>query len=167
MGNLSAMAILTLPHKQQALIDDADASLVAEYHWVTTGAGYVYALRHHGKKLNPTIYLHRLLTGATDADYVDHANRNTFDCRRSNLRKCSQSQNMANSSLINTGRKRSKFKGVKMVMGIYPTAQIMVNRKCIYLGSFKTERDAAQAYDKKAEEAWGEFALTNKKLGLL
>ena len=54
-----------------------------------------------------------------------------------------------------------------MVMGIYPTAQIMVNRKCIYLGSFKTERDAAQAYDKKAEEAWGEFALTNKKLGLL
>lgn len=36
-----------------------------------------------------------------------------------------------------------------------------------YLGSFIDIRDAARAYDKKAVELNGEFALTNEKLGLL
>lgn len=57
--------------------------------------------------------------------------------------------------------------------GIYPTnsnkwgAKIVVNYKQIHLGTFDTAEEAAEAYDQAAAKYYGEFARTNKDLGLL
>jgi hypothetical protein len=46
-------------------------------------------------------------------------------------------------------------------------AYIGDNGSTIYLGSFRSEEDAARAYDEAATERYGAFALTNVALGLL
>ena len=111
--------------------------------------------------------LHREVLG-TQSD-IDHANRNPFDNRRSNLRPCSQSENGCNKA---RGRRtwRSRFKGVTPQPRSSRNpwlAQIAVNRRHIYLGCFPTEEAAARAYDKAAQRLHGEFACTNVSLGLL
>jgi hypothetical protein len=47
------------------------------------------------------------------------------------------------------------------------TTYIGENGSTIYLGSFRSEEDAARAYDEAATERYGAFALTNVALGLL
>lgn len=38
----------------------------------------------------------------------------------------------------------------------------MTGRKEVWVGAFKSEKDAAKAYNKAAKELFGEFALLNK-----
>jgi len=58
---------------------------------------------------------------------------------------------------------RSGFKGVH-AQGSRWIASITHNRQLIHIGMFKTAKDAANAYDAKAVELFGEFALTNAQL---
>jgi hypothetical protein len=60
--------------------------------------------------------------------------------------------------------KTSKFKGVSLhsQLGRW-VAQIGINSKTVYIGLFDNEEDAARAYDAKAREVFGQFALTNFK----
>lgn len=107
---------------------------------------------------NPEL-LHRLILG--DPPYrVDHKNRNKLDLRKENLRPCTQSQNCANTGLsINN---TSGYKGVTWNKANRNwLAQIMVNRRNHYIGSYKTPELAAAAYNRKALEFFGEFANLN------
>jgi hypothetical protein len=91
---------------------------------------------------------------------VDHRNSNGLDNRRANLRLATHTQNMHNC------RKRknatSRFIGVWLdkKRKLWESA-IMNDGKKIFLGRFKTDIDAARAYDKAALEYHKDFARLN------
>ena len=97
-------------------------------------------------------------------EFVDHRDHDGLNNQKSNLRKCTQSENQANSRRrIDNG---SGFKGVCRFRNKWQ-AQISVDGKLKYLGLYQVPELAAIAYDSAAVEHYGQFALTNKMLGLL
>ena len=93
---------------------------------------------------------------------VDHINGNSMDNRRCNLRICTISQNTANQ------RKQrgcsSKYRGVSFAKGCKKRpwqSYIQKDGKTVSIGYFKSEVEAAEAYNKKALELFGEFARLN------
>jgi hypothetical protein len=106
-----------------------------------------------------TTYLHRFIVGATPGDpRVDHANTDTMDYRRCNLRYATPTQNSVNAMRVN----RDGYKGVRLRCdGKKWTARIQFDGRGIHLGSFDTPEDAARAYDAKAAELYGDFARLN------
>ncbi len=95
---------------------------------------------------------------------VDHINRNPLDNRKENLRLCTPSQNIGNQKL--RASNRSGFKGVRRHRGKWQA--VISKLGAVYcLGTFEDKKHAASIYDQKAIELYGEFALTNKGLGLL
>ncbi len=120
--------------------------------WVVRG----YAQGQIGRK---KLYMHRWLLEFPEYD-IDHINGNRLDNRRSNLRICTESQNLANQRLRKNSA--SGYKGVTW----RPDEQkfrvrIMVNGRSITIGQFSEAEDAAHAYDKAAVKYFGEFAKTN------
>lgn len=97
---------------------------------------------------------------AAPNEQVDHINGDGLDNRKSNLRICNGSQNRCNK-----GKPKNNTSGYKGVTWHTPNkkwvAQIAVNGKHSYIGSFKTKEEAAKAYNKKAKELHGEFARLN------
>lgn len=126
-------------------------------------AGTLHSRRGHitigifGRKY----YAHRLAWfyahGAWPSAAIDHKNGNASDNRLSNLRVATVSQNIANSRP--QAGTASGVKGVKkQSLSDSWMARITVNRKEIYLGTFKSKDDAAAAYAVAAKKYFGEFA---------
>ena len=141
----------------QTIVDNMDFEILSKWRWrAVDSRGIRYAART-GKKKN--IFMHRFLMKTKGVMHTDHINGNSLDNRRKNLRVCSASQNQAN-SLSKTGT--SKYKGVSFYKKLKRwVAEIKLNYKTIYIGSFKDEDDAAAAYNKKAKELFGHFARLN------
>lgn len=90
-------------------IDAEDIRKVQYKKWRMNAWGYVVS--GNNTKTRPTIFLHRLICNNPDCKFmVDHINHNTLDNRKCNLRVCSQSENMSNSSI--SKRSSSGFCGV-------------------------------------------------------
>src|SRR5947208_2068505 len=97
-----------------AVIDDEDADLVTGFKWypMITKEGKAYAA---GWKHMPPgryfVHLHRLIANAQPREIIDHADRDTLNCRRSNLRRVTRQQNSCNRG-PNQKSGTSKYKGV-------------------------------------------------------
>ena len=91
---------------------------------------------------------------------TDHKNHDTLDNRRGNLRIVTRSQNQCNQ------KKRiiSKFKGITYIKGAKDNkwkCRIGYKTKLINIGNFRTDHQAALAYDLWANDLFGEYANTN------
>lgn len=137
-----------------AVVDAQDHSIVAGRLWCRTRSGY--AISRHADD-GGYDYLHRLICPGLGVG--DHIDGDKMNCRRNNLRVCSQKNNTRNSAapLSNT----TGFKGVGSKRPGRFHARIMVDRKSIHLGTFGTATDAARAYDTAAIKYFGEFARLN------
>lgn len=152
-----------------ALVDDD------VWEWASLSKWYLSGDRPAGRYISRRLrlapgrytreYLHRLIVGAKPGDVVDHKNLSTYDNQRTNLRICTITLNAANQRKT---RGTSRYKGVSIVRknGKWQ-ASIRVNGKTQHIGYYFIEEDAARAYDAEAIRLWGEFALTNAKMGLL
>jgi hypothetical protein len=92
---------------------------------------------------------------------IDHINGDKSDNRFSNLRMATCQQNRVNCGL--SANNTSGYKGVTKNRKAWITS-IMKDRQYVYIGSFETPEEAAKAYDAKAVELFGDYALTNAQL---
>jgi len=120
-----------------------------------------------GKGKKKRLLMHRVIMNVPNNMCIDHINHDTLDNRKENLRICTPVQNQQNQ--IQQKNTTSKYKGVYLAKNRYKNkiytywqAQIVINKKHMYLGIFKTEIEAAMVYNKKAKELFGEFALLNE-----
>lgn len=160
---------------KEFLLDDEDYEWISDLGaWNLTGQKSQYAsLSSHKRYMGQVIYLHRLIMIAEIGHDVigmdiDHIDRNTFNCQKSNLRLVTEQENTWNrrriknkltssSKFIGVIRNSSQVKGKKKYWG--NTFRVQVGDK--YFNGFKTEEDAAKFYDKKVLELRGEFAQLN------
>ena len=89
---------------------------------------------------------------------VDHINGNVLDNRKCNLRLCTRAENARNAKKPKSNT--SGYIGVSK-SGKKWQAQISLNGKTHYLGTFEDKIEAARARDRKAIELYGEFARLN------
>lgn len=105
------------------------------------------------------ILMHREVTRAPKGVLVDHANRDTLDNQRGNLRLCDHRRNAQNSkATLGT----SAYKGVSFEKRHNNwRVRISTVNGIVYVGNFQDEVEAAKAYDMAAIKHHGEFAWLN------
>ena len=158
------MKTIPLTQGQVALVDDEDFARFGHLKWFAhwdPKAKRFYAHRNKFKdEPGPAIQiLHRKIMGVTDPRVkVDHKNHDTLDCRRrTNLRACTNAQNMQNRSGLDA-KNTSKMRGVSWhkKAGKW-VAQICVKGERIYLGLFIDKIMAASVYAAANRKHFGEF----------
>ena len=151
---------ISLTQGKVALISDEDYEKVSAYRWYANGykrGRYWYAVHNEGQHPNlKATLLHRFILDAPKGMVVDHINGNGLDCRRENMRLCTNTENIRNQK----PRRLGEYKGVQR-RGRGWDALITVNYKVVSLGRFASEEAAARAYDAAAKKYHGEFARLN------
>lgn len=152
-----------------ALVDPDDYYWLNQFHWSPRrNSNCVYAVRFlnlKGRK-NKIISMHREICKPSKGRLVDHRNNNTLDNCRHNLRTATHSQNQYN-------KKKTPKKTSSRYIGVYLekssrlwATKISRRGKSFWLGRFKSETDAALAYDNAARKYHGQFARLNFTEGI-
>lgn len=161
-------SIIPLTKGKAVIVDDDDLKVVVQFRWSALNSrqkeqhrNHWYAQRTHceplGKKQGRL--LHRELMSAQKGQQVDHINGNGLDCRRSNMRIATRSQNCHNRK--GWVHRSFPYKGIGKSTRSWNASIFLPGRKRLYRGGFATAEDAALAYDEMAREHFGEFAALN------
>lgn len=152
-GRQKADALRIAKQKEWIKLDPEDHDLY-NIRWSRNSKGY-----WKNSRLNIT--LHKIVARRLWPDYIgqaDHINEIKSDCQRSNLRKATNSQNVAaQGKRIHSG---SLPKGVVFKKNKFEVS-LVLNYKRIYLGRYNFVEEAAMAYNVGAAKYFGEFASFN------
>lgn len=158
------MIEIKLTQSKTAMIDDIDIDL-SILKWFTIKQGIqFYACKGHKHVRMHRLILERILKRTLmPGEFVDHIDHNGLNNQRSNLRLATKNENCQNRTPNKTENQTSIYKGVIWHKGKQQwQSRIRIKGKRIYLGYFKLEKDAANAYNQAAKIYHGEFACINK-----
>jgi hypothetical protein len=144
-----------------ALVDDEDYDELMKYKWFSIKGStiYHYARRTSSENGQKKVSMHRQIMGFPDC-LIDHINRDGLDNRRCNLRLCSQGENKRNCKKYTSNS--SGFRGVSWHKHLHKwQARIQFNYITQRIGYFNNKEQAAKAYDERAKELFGAFAVLN------
>lgn len=143
------------------IVDKEDYDTIKEFQWHIEDSrrGLQYGQANtNGKIPNKTIRIHRLLM--PDAKQVDHINHNGLDNRRVNLRPCNNRENNCNKNFsMNPKSGHTGIRYNEKVKSYY--VRIMVNKKEISLGHYKTLEEALEARKQGEIKYFGEYRYNN------
>jgi hypothetical protein len=124
-------------------VDDEDIPIMMQRKWFSWWCGNRWYAVGGG------FYLHRLINKTPKGMETDHINGDGLDNRKENLRTVTKRENAQNKHIPKT----SKYPGVLWHKGKQRwRAQIRINGDTKYLGHFKDEVDAFNAYKKAVKE---------------
>jgi hypothetical protein len=154
----------------KTLIDKCDLEKVQKYNWICSSSKSkttniensvtkYYVVSNELRKETGVNLLHRYLLDVKERNMlVDHKNNNSLDNRRKNIRVVTVAENQRGKAIYkNKDRVTSIYRGVTVAI----VAKIVVDNVNIYLGKFKTEKEAAIAWNTAAKKYHGENAFQN------
>ena len=157
MSNQDNTKKIPLTQGKFALVDAEDYERLMKYNWY---AEYTCCQWKIGRRSNKIIYMSREIMGAPKGKEVMHKNHDGLDCRKANLQIASHSETTQHNRLRED--KTSRYKGVSWEKRRQKwKARINKDGKYHWLGYFDDEEDAAQRYDEKALELYGDTAFLN------
>lgn len=171
--NAAKMKEIKLTRGMVALVDDSDFEYLNQFTWYADkGGNTFYANRNeyhteNGIGKQRKIKMHRQILGLTDPKvFGEHEDGNGLNNQRYNIRPATRSQNQMNRGSFKNSI--SKYVGVcpkklfyKNKTYTYWLAQVYKNGIRVYRKTFKTEIEAAIAYNKAAVEHHKDFAKIN------
>lgn len=157
------MKEIPLTQGRFALVDDEDFEYLNQWKWQVyreknRKTEYAQRTARDEKGRRKNIRMHRAIM-PTCQD-IDHADGNGLNNQKANLRPCSMTQNLGNTSLRRDST--SGYKGVsKMKDCDRWRAQIQYKKKKKHLGLYSTKEEAQAVYRRAAKECFGEFCNTS------
>ncbi len=142
--------IIELTQGKHTIVDDEDYEELSKHKWCVISRKTSNSIRWYAltnipiKGKSRSVLMHRYLKPG--ANVVDHKDNDGLNNQKLNLRACNYSGNNRNQSLRKRKNSIYRFKGVKKFF----------NRWVAYI-----------THEYKSIELFGEFAKTNKMLGLL
>lgn len=144
-----------------ALVDEEDYERVMQHVWnAGRKTGRTHYASTHTKMQAGNILMHRFILNPPADMAVDHINGDGLDNRKCNLRICMNTDNLKNSRPMRN-KKYSKYKGVGYHLRDSLWKATLVKDGRAFARYFKSEIEAAMAYDMMAREKFGEYAYLN------
>ncbi len=154
-------------NKGYALVDDKDHKRLSKFCWYLSDKGYavrgIHVYLGFKKYKSKKIRMHNEIMGAPSGGMIwDHHDNNPLNNQRNNLRLATRKNNQANQKKQRR-KTSSKYKGVcwdksrKLWM-----SHLKKDGKRIFSKRFKTEKEAAVAYNNAAKKHFGDFARLNR-----
>jgi hypothetical protein len=143
------------------LLDDWAPKVLPVCTWYLDDWGYPWHSMKCPDGKRRTRRLHVYILPPPDGMQVDHRDRNPLNNQLHNLRLATNQQNTFNRQ---SKRTPLRLRGVEDApwCKLKPfRARIGINSKKVYIGNYATAEEAARAYDVKALELHGEFAVLN------